>query len=615
MSEQEKRRFRAGREVEERYRFRVPGFENAKEVYRFDEPDDAASSSGSFCDPAGAAPPPWSEEWQGGDGEESAREETAREETVRSGDAGQSGKRHFHTGTASFEELLADVDQETGSEKYGEADDVEVSQEEVDELVRDELAKRGFLGMRMRRVLGAGPEPEDIYLDRDLVSENDPLIASIEEEVRRRTEEEARESLKLSKREEKARLAAERKAEAERKAAEKAAEKRGAESQIEAERRMIAEIREAEAAARRKEEKRLARKKRRAIRAEKRRKRRRGVLGFLLRIPVIVIVVLLSLALLAVTMSFLGRSELRNTKITTMSLRAPGEEEPEEGNADEVRWDGALYRRIRSRTNILFLGLDPGAEKERMIDSLFLLSYDTSAGTSSFIGISADTETGIDFYNAEGEYLLMKKAPLSLAYAAGGGGERGCRNAAEAVSGLLFGIPVNAFFALDLRAAGGLADAVGGVEAVVTEDLGERYIEGYPGDLVNLRGDAAESYLRSYVYTDPAAYETAEESGNRLERQVSFLTGFLRRVKRDVRVNPLFPFYLMRYLSGRSFTSLSLTRELYLVSALASGRAGRELELTMLPGRAKESKDGIRYAVDETAAWEILLGIFFERAD
>ena len=50
------------------------------------------------------------------------------------------------------------------------------------------------------------------------------------------------------------------------------------------------------------------------------------------------------------------------------------------------------------------------------------------------------------------------------------GGEAGCENVCDAVSSLLFGIPINAYFALDIRALKTLTDAVGGVEAAATDE-------------------------------------------------------------------------------------------------------------------------------------------------
>ena len=578
------------RTFDEQVRFKVPGFDGAKEVYRFDETFEGERLSDDAAD-AEEAPPA----------------DTAGTEE---------GRPPGQTGT--FDSILSDVDEETDSEKYSSLlDEVDVSQGEIDDLVREELAKRGLLRFGDDALEDSDEdEARDIYV-RDLVSENDPLIARLEEEAKRLREMEAEDEIRLTRREKKERRLAEKKAEAERRALEKeaarAAKERGAESQIEAERRMIAELREAEAQARKEVEKRRAKRRKQALRAEKRRAGRRGLTGFIVRFLEALLVCAFALTLLVITMCFLGRSEMVNTTVTEIDISMPDGVDGEVLDDRTIVYNGQTLRYDRSRSNILVLGIDPGAKAGKTLDSAILISLDTGSGKAAYVSISADTICEADSYDAGGMYLGLVKTTLRSAYSMAGGGSHGCENAAAAVSRLLYGIPVNAYLALDLRSIPALADAVGGVDAVVTSDFAARHKELKAGSEISLTGDLAGDYVTSFGYPDVKKYQAAEESSERLSRQKLFALGFLKNALRDTRENPLFPLHLTNFLKNLASSNLNLTRKTYLMSLILRG--GPEEELSMTVSVNAEVRDGaVRCRVRPKKLYAQLVKIFFEEA-
>ena len=592
----------AADEIDERIRFKVPGFDGASEVYRFDDP---IPGMDEVIEPTG----------------EDLKPEEAEREIREAKEAADSGRSEMAQ-TAPFDKILSDVDEESGTEKYaGIFEEDEISQADIDALVREELAKRGLLREHTgiieedEAAEGADEAGEDIYLG-DLVSDNDPLIAKLEEEARKlREEESAREEKNLSWKELREQRAAEKRAEAERRAAEKAAakaaEKRGAESQIEAERRMIAEHREAEAQARKVVERRIARRRKRAIKAEKRRARGRGPLSFIVKLLTALLVAAMALTLMLITLGMLGKSEMINTKITDTHFAMPDGINGEVLTERSIRYNGKTYEYSSSRANLLVLWINPEAKEGRTLDSVLLLSLDTSTGKSSLISIPGGTICEADSYTAGGSYEGIKTVTLDMTYSMGGSGKLGAENAAAAVSRILGGIPVNAYLALDIRSMGNLADAVGGIEVVSTNEFAKAYREFKGGESLMLTGGLGEMYVSSIVFDSAKEYESAEVASDRLERQKLFGLGFLRSAIRDTRNNPLFPIHLARFMKPYSSSNLTLTREIYLLSALLRKGYDEESAFT-IPGNAEKREGRVRYRVKPKKLYAQVVRTFFE---
>ncbi len=579
----------------ERSRFKVPGFDNSKEVYRFDEPSDGGTDGGE----AGAS-------GETGDGGSS--------DAVAGDGPGGSFVDSLtgQGGASSFPEMLSDVDRESGSEKYADIlDEPEVTEEEIDAMVREELIRRGFFVHYQPETEESDDGEEEVrdIFREDLVSSNDPLIAKLEEEARKRAEEEAAASLVLSRKERRARLAAERKAAAEQKAAEKAAlkaaEKRRALGQIEAERRMIAEQQETEAAVRKTAMKKLARKKRRELRRERRKKHSPIFLRILTRLLLAAAIAALSLGLIFLTMGTLGRSEFLNTRVAEDGLRLPKGADGEVTSDRAITYEGAPYELNSSRSNIAVFMVDPD-DGGAAIDSALVISLNTRTGESSEISISADTAIEVT-----GDSGKAKKTTLRSAYVIGGGGRAGCEFACTCVSHILFGVPIHAYFMMDLGRAGGLAAAVGGIPAVATPDYAELNAGTQVDDPLILTGESAEMYLRSYDYSKAEEYEGAEKARWRLIRQRQFISGFFKRAWRTFFRNPLFPMHLRNYLRGASFTNLNATRQIYLISAVIRHGFKDEAAVTA-PGHVSGAGSGAaRYSISEQEFFDELIDIFF----
>mgnify|MGYP002588443574 CR=1 FL=1 len=104
-------------------------------------------------------------------------------------------------------------------------------------------------------------------------------------------------------------------------------------------------------------------------------------------------------------------------------------------------------------------------------DTLFLAAVNTSTGKISLINVPRDIMAYVKTYDENGKYSGRKLRQLCLAYAYGDGKAKSCKNAVDAVSKVLYGIPIDSYMSINLSAISVLNDAVGGVNVQVIGDL------------------------------------------------------------------------------------------------------------------------------------------------
>lgn len=199
----------------------------------------------------------------------------------------------------------------------------------------------------------------------------------------------------------------------------------------------------------------------------------------------------------------------------------------------KIEVDGQVYRYNTSITNILYMGVDTETDSEvetagapGQADSIMMLSIDRRTRRMEIIAIPRDTMTKIRMYDNSGNYLGRATQHLSLAYAYGDGKEQSCRLVSEAVSQLLFDIPVQKYISSDISSIAQINDLVGGVTVTVPGDdleyLGTRFKK---GRTLTLDDETAEIFVRSR--------DIDEDFSNtgRMERQKVYLMAFLEKLK------------------------------------------------------------------------------------
>ena len=200
---------------------------------------------------------------------------------------------------------------------------------------------------------------------------------------------------------------------------------------------------------------------------------------------------------------------------------------------------------------------------------------------------------------------------LCLAYAYGDGKESSCENTKKSVSRLLYGMPVDAYAAIDLPAISVLNDAIGGVEVDVLEDLSNLDPALTEGAHVLLQGSQAETYVRSRDAEGPDA--PVDSNNARMARQKQYLTNFISKTLSAAKKDITVPLTLYQAITSYMVTDIDASEVTYLASLVLQGGFGDQ-DIINVPGEVQMGEEFAEYHVDEKGLYEIILDVFYTEA-
>ena len=169
-----------------------------------------------------------------------------------------------------------------------------------------------------------------------------------------------------------------------------------------------------------------------------------------------------------------------------------------------VVYDGNTYNYNDGVYNLLVLGIDHGGEytdsgvyvSGGQADSIFILSVNNTKKTVSTVQLNRDTMTEVHKLGAFGDPVATLNAQIATAYAYGSGGKSSCDNMIRSVSGLLGGIPIDGYLAMNMEGIIPFVNAIGGVTVTLEDDFTKFDPEMEKGKTVLLDGKKAYIYLR-----------------------------------------------------------------------------------------------------------------------
>lgn len=334
-------------------------------------------------------------------------------------------------------------------------------------------------------------------------------------------------------------------------------------------------------------------------------------------------VFLLVLAIIAAG-AFSGLALLRwqgqrrmNTAEFADGIEITAPEEAEISSEGRIKYNGRYYVRNEDIISILGMGVDQDEDAEaRQIagellpgeqgqaDTIVVVALNKKTGKLDLINISRDSMADVDVYNMDDEYVGTEEMQICLAYAYGANEDESCANMVRAVSRLMYGIPINAYAAIDMPAIAVLNDAIGGVEVTVLEDLSTRDPELTEGAVVTLDGSQARTYVRSRDQV------SVEANNARMQRQRQYAMAFLRKVLSKAKENISIVLTLYQAVKDYMTTDIDLSQALYLANIAMKGDASG-LDIVTVPGEVAMGEKYAEYHVDDGALYEILLDVFY----
>ena len=306
-----------------------------------------------------------------------------------------------------------------------------------------------------------------------------------------------------------------------------------------------------------------------------------------------------------------GEAQLKKNQ-SISSITAP-EEATSEDDGKTIVYNGAKYKYNEDNINILFMGVDRDMQDtgEKVIgengqaDVLIWAALDSKTGHLSLINISRDAMVDVNKYNVEDKYLGTDKMQLCLAYSYGDGKEKSCENTLQSVSRLMYGMPVNAYVAIDYSAIAPLNDAIGGVTVNVLEDLTQSDSALKAGETVTLHGEQAQTYVRS------RNTEVLDSNNQRMERQKQYIDAFLQQAISQTKKNPTLPVTLYNDVSDYMVTNISASEATHLATLMIqNGVSGGDI-LTV-PGEVTQGDVYAEFNPDDKELYKLILSVFYK---
>ena len=292
-----------------------------------------------------------------------------------------------------------------------------------------------------------------------------------------------------------------------------------------------------------------------------------------------------------------------------------------DNNHEEIiTYKGHKYAFNENVVSIAFMGVDQrdlqskkDADFVGCADADVVVTVDTSDGTVKIINIPRDTMVDIDVYNDTGVFLSTDNVQLCLAYAYGDGKTKSCENVTKAISRILYNVPINKYFALDLEGVAPINDAIGGVTLEAQYSVPDKGIE--KGKKVTLKGDMAEAYVRT---RDMDYLEASLNRSARIEQYVkAFAQQLIPAVKKDFGVVTK----LYNTASKYSQTNITLNNATYLASTVLD-KGIDSFETYTITGSMTETKhtkypDAViaEFTPDEDSVMEAVLNTYYVQID
>lgn len=281
-------------------------------------------------------------------------------------------------------------------------------------------------------------------------------------------------------------------------------------------------------------------------------------------------------------------------------------EQTEDTESSKTTGEEATEEETRNRDDDIAYYDETGAEYVTYggrVDMCFLLVFNKKTNEMNVISVNRDSMTDVNICTTEGDIALTAWMQLTLAYSYGDGGTISCENFVDAVSGLFFGLPINAYIAVDMDGIADINDVLNGVTLLPTETLTD---EIFKNESITLEGEQAYIYLeRMDVGVDSLGSNAA-----RIARQNQYLVAWVNRLLQCYDSNKS----VLKDLYEVSKPYVKTNLDFYDMVYLAYYLYDMNLEITEVAeasGEYSKSDFFDEYIVDEAGMTELILKYFY----
>lgn len=283
----------------------------------------------------------------------------------------------------------------------------------------------------------------------------------------------------------------------------------------------------------------------------------------------------------------------------------------ESNREDTIVYGGKEYQYNEHLSNYVFMGIDtrePITEYETRedvgrADAIYLLSYDRVKKTLTCISVPRDTMTNVHVQAPDGTDLGITREHINMQYVFGDGKEESCRLVKEAVSNMLYGVPIQGYCAMNLDGISVAVDTLGGVEVIVPNDSLEPVSSEYAkGAKVTITKENAEKFVR---YRD---VNIAHSAITRTERQKALLKAMAECAQEKGAKDTDIIVQLDEALKPYMVSNIGNDVLADLLEAKFDSKTG----VVDIPGEGIVGELYDEYHIDEEKLYELVLQLFYE---
>ena len=329
--------------------------------------------------------------------------------------------------------------------------------------------------------------------------------------------------------------------------------------------------------------------------------------------------IVLGIAIVAVLI-FVG-VQVFETMTSRPSERGNANMRTELANLPEIEFEGAKYRMKKNLTTILLMGIDHrnfddtsrstelanGSRNGGQADFLRLLVIDDGNKQLHSIAIDRDTMTPITILGITGKKAGKRTVQITLQHSFGDGRERSAELTVDAVSNLLYNIPITYYFALNMDGISTLNDWLGGVTVPIVDDFSQVDPSLVMGQNITLHGEQAETFVRERAHMNVGTNEA------RMERQKVYLSEAERLLRERLRSDMNSAENLYDSLSSDFTTNMSKGT---LSNIAYATNDYEESEVIEPAGEHVVGENGyVEFHVDEQSLLRIIVDTFYDKVE
>ncbi len=283
---------------------------------------------------------------------------------------------------------------------------------------------------------------------------------------------------------------------------------------------------------------------------------------------------------------------------------------------EQLTINGHTYRQRNNLTTILFMGIDQDENSEEVpaylkylsggqADFLRLMVIDPADKTITQIEIDRDTMTPITVLGTLGGKVGYRTAQICLSHSFGDGREQSCGFTVEAVSNLLYNVPIKYYAAMNLDGISALNDMLGGVTVTLEDDFSHIDPAMTKGTTLTLVGDQAETFVRSRMSVGVGTNEA------RMTRQQQYVNQMMELLNVKIHESSDFIGALFDDLSPYLCTNMSRAQ---MVNEAWIAKDYTRHPLVSIGGTHVEGSDGyMQFLTDEESLEQVILDVFYQK--